>query len=125
LSEAPKAETASEARDRRAEEESDHLHRYVGYTLRAGLVLSTVLLAGGLAARLVSGISDAPAALPWTFEGDLGMVLSSLGVTVLAMTPALRVLALVVLWAKERDWRFVAVALAVVATLSAGVLLKG
>jgi uncharacterized membrane protein len=44
-------------------------------------------------------------------------------VTVLALTPAVRVLALVVLWWKERDWRFVAVALAVVMTLGCGFFL--
>jgi len=44
-------------------------------------------------------------------------------VTVLALTPALRVLALVAIWWRERDWRFVGVALAVVATLAVGIAL--
>ncbi len=116
--EAPESKAAADAAA-----ESDELHKYVGYTLRGGIVLSACLLTAGLVVRLASGIDDAPAARPWTFEGDLGFVLSTLGVTVLALTPALRVLALVVLWARERDWRFVAVALAVVATLSVGVVL--
>ncbi len=112
-----------ESRDSNAVDESDELHKYVGYTLRIGIVASACLLTAGLVVRLASGIYDAPATRPWRFEGDLGLVLSTMGVTVLALTPALRVVALVVLWARERDWRFVAVALAVVATLSVGVVL--
>jgi len=48
---------------------------------------------------------------------------TALGIVVLALTPAFRVLALVGLWWRERDYRFVVVALAVVATLAASVLL--
>ena len=46
----------------------------------------------------------------------------ALGVLVLAATPLFRVLALVVLWTRERDWRFVVVALLVVATLSMAIV---
>ncbi len=47
----------------------------------------------------------------------------ALGVLVLAATPAFRVLALLVLWSRERDWRFVGVAAAVVVTLSVAVVI--
>jgi uncharacterized membrane protein len=94
----------------------------VGWVLRIGLGLSVILFASGLLVRLASGVDDAPSARAWHLDGDLGLMLSTLGVTVLALTPALRVLALVVLWWRERDWRFVAVSLAVVLTLATGVL---
>ena len=67
--------------------------------------------------------NDAPAARLWHLDGGLGPALTTLGVMVLAFTPALRVLALVVVWWHERDWRFVGVALFVVATLAVGILL--
>jgi uncharacterized membrane protein len=106
-----------------AEVESDHLHAQVGWVLRIGLALSVVLLVAGMALRVVSGVEDAPSVPLWQLGGDPSLVLSTLGVLVLALTPALRVVALIVLWWRERDWRFVGVALAVAATLCAGVLL--
>jgi len=60
---------------------------------------------------------------PWRLEGGTGLVLSTLGVLVLALTPALRVLAVMLIWWRERDWRFVGVAVAVVATLAVGLML--
>ena len=103
--------------------ESDHLHAQVGWVLRVGLAVSVVLLAIGMGLHLASGAEDAPSVPLWHLGGEPGLAFSTLGVLVLALTPALRVLALVVLWCRERDWRFVAVALAVAATLGIGLLL--
>ena len=114
---------AETSHDREESQESDRLHGYIAWILRIGLALSVLLFAAGLLVRLAAGTDGAPSVRPWHLEGDLGLVLSTLGVTVLAMTPAVRVLALVVLWWRERDWRFVAVALAVVFTLGVGAVL--
>jgi uncharacterized membrane protein len=107
-------------------DESDRLHLHVRTVLRVGLFLSVVLIASGLALHLAHGVDDAPAVrLGDLFapSADSGLVLTALGTIVLALTPAFRVLALVGLWLRERDYRFVVVALAVVATLAASVLL--
>jgi uncharacterized membrane protein len=109
--------------DRETAEESDRMHAQVGWVLRIGLTLAVLLLASGLLVLLATGADDAPAARLWHLDGGLGPALTTLGVMVLAFTPALRVLALVVVWWHERDWRFVGVALFVVATLAVGILL--
>jgi uncharacterized membrane protein len=110
--------------DEASEEESDYLHAAVGWVLRGGLLISVLLLAGGMALRLASGESDAPPVRLWDLQaGDFGLTLTTLGILVLALTPGLRVLALVVLWWRQKDFRFVAVALAVAATLITGALL--
>jgi uncharacterized membrane protein len=102
------------------EVESDLLHKQVGWVLRSGLTASVLLLAVGTAICLATGLEEAPAVTPGPLRGGAGLVLSTLGVLVLALTPAVRVLAVMVIWARERDWRFVGVALAVIATLAAG-----
>ncbi len=56
---------------------------------------------------------------------SLGDALMGLGILALGATPALRVVVLAGIWTRERDWRFVAVAGAVVASLTAAVLLGG
>ena len=109
--------------DRETAADSDRMHTRVGWVLRIGLGLAVVLLGGGMLAGLATGAHDAPPARLWHLDGGAGLVLTTLGVLVLAFTPAFRVLALVFLWWRERDWRFVAVALSVIATLAAGILL--
>ena len=54
------------------------------------------------------------------FDGSLssGDFFLTLGVLVLAMTPALRILLLMAWWAREKDWLFVGVAMMVTATLA-------
>lgn len=105
-------------------EEVHRVQRIVQALLRGGLVIAVVLMAVGLVMKVVSGshhsgdvrlfsISDAES------SADL---LMALGVLALALTPAFRVVALIVLWARERDWRFVGVAVAVIATLGLAVL---
>ena len=94
--------------------ESDRLHKRVQLVLRGGLLTSVVLMVTGLAIRFARGEDDAPA---------IGLMLTAFGILVLALTPALRVLALVGVWWRERDYRFVGVALIVVATLITSVLI--
>jgi uncharacterized membrane protein len=119
----PEVNVAVAGEDVEAATESDRLHEVVGWVLRAGLAASVLLMASGMTVRLATGGDDAPSVPLWRLKGDTGLVLTTLGVMVLALTPALRVLALVALWWRERDWRFVAVALAVVAILATGVLI--
>jgi uncharacterized membrane protein len=99
-------------------------HRPIQGVLRGGLALSVLAMAAGLVVRAASGRTDAPAlSLFHLFDGDLGLSLCGLGVLVLALTPALRVLVLLALWVREKDFRFVLVALVVLATLGAAVAL--
>jgi uncharacterized membrane protein len=109
-----------------AADESDKLHIHVRTVLRVGLFLSVVLILSGLALNLARGQDDAPAVRLgdlFAHGADPGLLLTANGIVVLALTPAVRVLALVGLWLRERDYRFVFVALAVVVTLAASVLL--
>jgi uncharacterized membrane protein len=95
----------------------------VQWLLRIGLAISFTLMAAGFVAKLATGdhhslsvrLFDLGARMP---AGDR---LMALGIVVLAATPALRVLSLVLLWAWERDTRFVVVALVVMLTLVAAV----
>jgi uncharacterized membrane protein len=94
--------------------------------LRGGLGLSVGLMATGLVLRLASGATAAPgASLAQLFAGEVpwGDRLMGLGAVTLGLTPALRVLTLVALWTRERDWRFVAVAVLVVLTLGVSLAL--
>ena len=102
--------------------ERDHVR--VQWLLRIGLGVSAVLMLAGLYLREVRDVADAPAVGLFELDTvrDPALILSSVGILVLALTPALRVLALVVMWARERDWRFVAVALAVTVTLTLAIV---
>jgi len=102
-----------------AEEAVDR--RVVAVVLRTGLAVACALMAAGLAVILARGDRHAHVIRLFEIGGDqsAGDLLLAAGVVVLALTPAVRVLALVVLWAREGDRRFVAVALVVVAVLVA------
>jgi len=106
---------------------ADEIHRVqriVQTLLRAGLVVAVVLMAVGLAMKIVSGSRHSVGVKLFAL-GDAGSsadLVMALGVLALALTPAFRVIALVVLWSRERDWRFVGVALAVIVTLCVAVL---
>lgn len=99
----------------------------IGWVLRTGLVIATLLLLAGIAMKVVSGDTATPAL-------ELGSLLAprsaadgllGAGVLVLAVTPFVRVLALAGVWARVRDWRFVATAGVVLALLVAATLLGG
>jgi uncharacterized membrane protein len=55
-------------------------------------------------------------------RGD-GIDLIDLGLLALISTPALRVAVLALAWAREREWRFAGVAIAVLALLALGMVL--
>lgn len=99
------------------------LGHWVHRSLLAGLVVSGLLMAAGLAVALGTGRPrpDGPPAplgsnLRLAARGD-GVGLMDLGLLVLMATPVLRVVVLAVGWGLERHWRFLAVALAVLGLL--------
>ena len=108
-----------------AQAEIHRVQRFVQVLLRAGLALSVALMFAGVVAKLVSGVHRADAVKLFDLggAGSVSDLLMALGVLVLAATPAVRVVALVVLWARERDWRFVGIAFAVVLTLTLAVVI--
>lgn len=101
--------------------------RIVHGLLRAGLVLSIGLMTVGLVIKLASGDHANSAVKLFDLAGapSTGDALMGVGIAVLGLTPALRVVVLAAIWAHQRDWRFVAVAGAVVATLVVAALLGG
>ncbi len=103
--------------------DSHAAHRFVQWVLRGGLALATLLLAVGLALALASGDHTAvPIRLHDVLsEGATSDRLISIGLVLLAFTPVVRVLALVVIWSIERDRKFVLVGLVVIAVLGTAI----
>ena len=98
--------------------------RAVQLLLRVGLGLAVALMAIGLGLKVASGSHRSSGIELFALtSGSTADLVMALGVLVLAATPLFRVLALVVLWTRERDWRFVGVALLVVVTLSMAIVL--
>lgn len=56
-------------------------------------------------------------------DGEVGDRIMAAGILVLSLTPLVRVATLIAVWARERDRRFVAVGLAVIAVLAASLTL--
>ncbi len=110
-------------KDRTEEALAERDHKRVQLLLRLGLGLSTALMAVGLLVRLAHGERGSPSLRLFELGSapDPGLLLIGLGILALAMTPALRVRALVIIWARERDWRFVGVAVAVAVTLAVSI----
>ena len=108
--------------------ELDHerrVRKWVQTLLRSGLLASFVLMLGGLALALGVGTRAAPPVPSFRFgtAAELGDTAMTLGILVLAATPVLRVLSLLVLWSREHDWRFTGVAFAVLAIMIAAIAL--
>ena len=84
--------------------------RFIQALLRASLTLSAALMTVGLVIWSSSNQATARAVtLDRLFSTlDTGNRLMLAGIALLAITPALRVLALLVLWVRERAWRFAA-----------------
>lgn len=98
--------------------------RVVSWLLRVGLAVAAAGMTLGLVWALASGHL---AAQPFRFDdlgrGQAGAALMGVGLVVLALTPAARVLALVVDFSLERDWKFAAVAVGVAVLLAVGIVL--
>ena len=88
----------------------ERLEIRLGQLLTIGSTVSTVLLSAGLAAWLA--LRDTPIVHP----------LVTLGLLILVATPIARVAVSVVGFAWQREWRYVAMTAAVLATLTASVL---
>ena len=86
------------------------IERILARCLRAGSILSAGLLALGLGLVALTG---APAA----------KTLVTAGLVALLLTPVLRVLVAALVFAKEKDWLYVAFCLVVLGALAAGVKL--
>jgi len=95
--------------------------RLVERTLQVGLAIGLGLMLAGLLVDAGSGALDARPVRLGALGASmpLGTRLAALGVLALGLTPASRVVLLVMLWGRERDWRFVAVAGVVLAVLAA------
>jgi uncharacterized membrane protein len=104
--------------------ESRTAHRVVQWVLRGGLAVACAALVIGLVLALATGDHLAHAVrLHDVLRAEpLSDRLLACGLVVLAFTPVVRVAALVVIWALERDRRFVLVGLAVVIVLAAAIL---
>lgn len=109
----------------------------ISWILRAGVALSLTLeTAGILWNYLDTGNSNPPTwfAQGANFFGFLSSVLTSaaggatplsitgLGIAVLVLTPYARVVAAVLYYAVERDWKFLAITLSVLCIITAGLI---
>ena len=94
------------------------------WVLRAGLAISVVLMAAGLAIGLVTGEHlSATVRLHALFsDGTFADRLIAGGLVILAATPVVRVVALVAIWIHERDRRFALAGLIVCAILATAIL---
>jgi uncharacterized membrane protein len=90
--------------------ESGRMERLLGRVLAAGLAVSVVVLASGLALTLAGA---APAAADRILR---------VGLMILVATPVARVMAATVEYAMERDWAFLAITISVLAVLFASLL---
>lgn len=98
------------------------LDHWVHRTLLAGLMVSGVLLAAGIAMMLAQGHPQAAKYESFSMlihdAGRLnGQAVTTLGLLALMITPILRVAVLLMGWATQRQWRFAGVALAVLVLL--------
>lgn len=92
--------------------------------LQGGLLVGALLMATGLAWAVATGPVARPIPLGSLFrEGTAPDRLMALGVLALALTPISRVVALVLMWRAEGDYRFVATGMTVVVVLAIAVLL--
>ena len=105
------------------------LRHRVHLVLRAGVVLSGLLLAAGLALVLVGAgnpLDAAPTSISAAVRGALrgdGVSVIAVGLLVLMATPVARVAILAAGWLLEGDRRYGAVAVAVLAILAVSVAL--
>ena len=84
--------------------------RFIQLLLRGSLLVSAALMMIGLVMRITSGRTSSPTVTPGQLfaQIDTGTRFMLAGIVLLAVSPALRVVALLLLWIRERAWRFVA-----------------
>ena len=101
--------------------------RSVHLVLRFGLMAALTLMIAGMTVKLATGDHGDTSVKLFDLghAAGLGDGLMGAGIAVLGATPAVRVLLLIGSWARERDWRFVAVGLSVIATLVIALMLGG
>ncbi len=99
-------------------------NRLVQWVLRGGLIAASVLVAAGLAIALASGGESGAAVRLDALGSDASASdrVIAIGLVVLALTPLARVLALIAIWIRERDARFVALGAVVAAILVTSIL---
>jgi uncharacterized membrane protein len=85
------------------------IERILARVLRLGSIIAGALLAAGIGAMLITGVSQHR--------------LITAGLITLLLTPVLRVLVAAVVFCKERDWLFALFCLVVLCSLAAGVKL--
>lgn len=95
-------------------------HVYIQWVLRGGLALAVVLLVIGLVLAIAGGEHGRAAVhLGHVFsEGSVGDRFVAVGLALLALTPVVRVLALVLIWLAERDRKFALIGAIVLAVLA-------
>ncbi len=102
----------------------------VHVSLLTGLVISGALLILGATLRLASHEVGPEQQRPpgvrtivlQAMHGD-GSAILNLGILILMLTPILRVLVLAIGWLLEKEWRFAAIALCVLALLATSAIL--
>lgn len=101
--------------------------RFIQILLRSSLTLSALLMASGLSFWLAGADRRAPGTTPADLLEtlDSGHRLMIAGILMLTLTPALSVVALLVLWTREGLWRFAGTAGLVLALLGAALWLGG
>ncbi|MEO9184543.1 MAG: DUF1634 domain-containing protein [Kofleriaceae bacterium] len=92
--------------------------------LRLGLVGSSALVLTGLILAFATGRYAGHAVPLGALLSDSALAdrVIAIGLVILALTPVLRVVALIVIWAVERDRRFVVLGLIVAAILAASLV---
>jgi uncharacterized membrane protein len=100
---------------------------FIQYLLRLSLGVSVILMLTGMIVWIASGDRESPSTTPaQLLEGlDAGHRLMLAGILLLAITPVLRVVALLGLWVRERAWRFAATAALVLVLLSVALWAAG
>ena len=101
--------------------------RQIQWLLRSGLAVSSTLIVIGLAMAVSHGLVISNAvALSQIFSGaTLAERVIALGLVGLAVTPVLRVVALIAIWLTQRDYRFALLGCVVLLVLVASALHGG
>ncbi len=109
--------------DRTAEVAQERTHRTIAAVLRIGLGSSVVLAILAMALGGAHLLQASKPNLKLNGRAEMALAAATVSLILLAATPALRVVLLGILWARQRDWRFALIALAVAGVLTVSVLL--